>query len=97
MNSVEGKEFYEIVDNYGNPITTHFTSDKSLKNAVDTYKKFDPDFHNEHYIKVYVATLVADVTIPAPKRLCEDCDSPDHVEGSEACEVSYPKDSEVVE
>ena len=24
--------------------------------------------------------------------LCEDCDSPNHVEGSEACMVSYPKE-----
>ena len=54
MDSIQDKVYYEIVDREsGQPITTHFTSRKTLDSAVKTYQKFDPTFHLKHEIMVF--------------------------------------------
>ncbi len=107
MNSIEGKLVYEIVDSNGESTTAPYQSRKSLDASLTIAKKFDPHYAEKFRVKVMRVEFVGFEEIEPPavpadeenqlERLCEDCNSPDHVEGSERCEVSYPKEGFVGE
>jgi hypothetical protein len=92
MKTQEGQYLYELVDENGEVIVNDFTSRKTLENCVKIMQRFKPDFHETHKIKRMKIVLdVIENIQPPPKRLCEDCKSPEHIEGSEFCKVSYPE------
>lgn len=88
--SVQNRQYFEIVDMDGKPVTNHFQSRKGLESALKIAQKFDPEYHLKHRVLVFEVQLVGDEDIQAPI-LCEDCGSAKHVEGSEYCAVSYPE------
>ncbi len=90
MDSIHNKQLFEIVDMDGKPVTTHFQSRKGLESSLKIAKQFDPEYHLKHRVLVYEVQIVGDEDIQPP-RLCEDCGSARHVEGSEYCAVSYPE------
>lgn len=94
MKSVENSLVYEILDMAGEVAFQPFFSKKSLEQSIAAAQKQDSYFHENYKVRVYIVSRMAggeDLLIPAPKHLCEDCGSPEHVEGSEACRVSYPE------
>lgn len=101
MDSIKGKLLYEIVGLSGEPVTAPYQSRRSLDASIEIGKKFDPHYSEKFRVKVMRVEFVGfediePLAILADEenqleRLCEDCESPDHVEGSERCEVSYPK------
>jgi hypothetical protein len=58
--TIMGKELFEIVDESGNPITTHFTSKKSALDAIDIMLKFAP----ERKLKLRRMKIVWDADYP---------------------------------